>query len=73
MLCELKFILRFLLRPTARNCAYFLFCFCYIHRDPQGVVEIVGALYSDKYFYPSIANALFEDGIFISQVRVQIL
>ena len=42
----------------------------FLLRDPQAVVEIAGALYSDESFYESLFNGLSEDGVFVAQVRV---
>jgi hypothetical protein len=36
--------------------------------DPQALVEIAGALYTDRNFYESLSNGLSPDGILISQV-----
>ena len=36
--------------------------------DPQALVEIAGALYTDRDFYKSVSNGLSPDGILISQV-----
>jgi hypothetical protein len=36
--------------------------------DPQALVEIAGALYTDRDFYKSLSNGLSPDGILISQV-----
>lgn len=38
------------------------------NRDPQGLQDIVAALYTDSDFYEALYNGLAPDGILIAQV-----
>lgn len=60
MLCKCQLL--FALFDASAD-SHFPFC-----SDPQGLIEIVGALYTDKDFYTSLYNSLNDDGILVAQV-----